>query len=53
MAKINPEKERAKQKRYMNLELATKLTEKTKQRLTNKSINDKKRMDDYLKKKNQ
>lgn len=53
MAKINPEKERAKQTRYMNLELATKLTEKTKQRLTNKSINDKKRMDDYLKKKNQ
>lgn len=53
MAKIDPEKERAKQKRYMNLELATKLTEKTKQRLTNKSINDKKRMDDYLKKKNQ
>ena len=44
MSKINPEKEKAKQKRYMNLELATKLTEKTKQRLTNKSINDKKRL---------
>jgi hypothetical protein len=52
MSKINPEKEKAKQKRYMNLELATKLTEKTKQRLTNKSINDKKRLDDYLKNKN-
>lgn len=52
MSKINPEKEKAKQERYMNLELATKLTEKTKQRLTNKSINDKKRLDDYLKNKN-
>lgn len=53
MAKIDPEKEKAKQNRYMNLELATKLTEKTKERLTNKSINDKKRLDDYLKNKSQ
>ena len=51
MAKIDPEKERAKQKRYMNLELATKLTDKTKDRLRNKYEQDKKRLDEYLRKK--
>ena len=48
---MNPEKERAKQKRYMNLELATKLTDKTKDRLRNKYEQDKKRLDAYLQKK--
>ena len=48
---MNPEKERAKQKRYMNLELATKLTDKTKDRLRNKYEQDKKRLDTYLQKK--
>ena len=51
MSKIDPEKERAKQKRYMNLELATKLTDKTKDRLRNKYDQDKKRLDEYLRKK--
>ena len=51
MSKIDPEKERAKQKRYMNLELAVKLTDKTKDRLRNKYDQDKKRLDSYLQKK--
>ena len=48
---MNPEKERAKQTRYMNLELAVKLTDKTKDRLINKYDQDKKRLDAYLQKK--
>lgn len=48
---IDPEKERNKQQRYMNLELATKMTERTKNRLRNKYEQDKKRLDAYLKKK--
>lgn len=48
---MDPEKERAKQQRYMNLELATKMTERTKSRLRNKYEQDKKRLDSYLKKK--
>jgi len=48
---MDSEKERAKQKRYMNLELATKMTERTKSRLRNKYEQDKKRLDAYLQKK--
>lgn len=45
---MDPEKERAKQQRYMNLELATKMTERTKNRLRNKYEQDKKRLNNYL-----
>lgn len=48
---MDPEKERAKQQRYMNLELATKMTERTKNRLRKKYEQDKKRLDAYLQKK--
>ena len=48
---MDSEKERSKQQRYMNLELATKMTERTKNRLRNKYEQDKKRLDSYLKKK--
>jgi len=45
---MDPEKERAKLNRYMNLDLATKMTEKTKNRLRNKYEQDKKRLNNYL-----
>ena len=48
---MDPEKERNKQQRYMNLELATKMTERTKNRGGNKYEQDKKRLDAYLQKK--
>jgi len=48
---MDPEKERSKQQRYMNLELATKMTERTKNRFRNKYEQDKKRLDAYLQKK--
>jgi len=48
---MDRDKERAKLNRYMNLELATKMTERTKNRLRNKYEQDKKRLDAYLQKK--
>ena len=48
---MDRDKERAKMNRYMNLELATKLTERTKNRLRNKYDQDKKRLYDFLDKK--
>jgi hypothetical protein len=48
---MDRDKERAKMNRYMNLELATKLTERTKDRLRNKYEQDRKRLYDFLDKK--
>jgi len=48
---MDRDKERAKLNRYMNLELATKMTERTKNRLRNKYEHDRKLLNNFLDKK--